>query len=124
MKQFLIMFFIMLLVSCGSSNMKNNFHVTDVQGKNYPAQSDDGVTFRLYAPDAVLVTIAGTFNGWNSDSTELKKSDDGIWSVTLKVKKGKQYYKYLLDGYWIADPDNPDTTDDGFGGLNSVIQVK
>jgi len=114
----------MLLVSCGSSNMKNNFHVTDVQGKNYPAQSDDGVTFRLYAPDAVLVTIAGTFNGWNSDSTELKKSDDGIWSVTLKVKKGKQYYKYLLDGYWIADPDNPDTTDDGFGGLNSVIQVK
>jgi hypothetical protein len=43
----------------------------------------------------------------------------------MDLKKGKTYYyKFVIDGYWVADPDNPDTVSDGMGGVNSVLDLK
>ena len=41
--------------------------------------SDRRVTFRLRAPGAKTVTVSGDFG----NDTELRKSEDDIWSVTV-----------------------------------------
>ena len=95
-----------------------------IRGEYAPKVTDKGVVFSMKMPEATLVTIAGSFNGWNPRVTMLT-ADNGIWTITLPLKKGQKYlYKFVVDGYWIADPDNPDTVSDGYGGANSVVAVK
>lgn len=121
----------MFLVSCVSgppgvpqAPLLATARYTGVTGPHAPKVTDKGVLFQLEAPEAVLVTIAGQFNGWNPDATALTKGADGVWSITLDLKKGiKQRYKYLVDGIWIPDPENPATEPDGFGSINSVINL-
>jgi glycosidase len=49
---------------------------------------------------------------------------DGEWAVTTLIEPiGRHEYKLIVDGEWIADPENPVTSPDGFGGVNSVIDV-
>lgn len=97
----------------------------NIRGPYAPEVRTDGVLFRISAPQSVLVTIVGNFNGWNSQATELKKDAKGVWSVTLPLNQGKKYqYKFVVDGYWVADPDNPDTENNGSGSVNSVLVIK
>jgi len=49
------------------------------------------------------VTVAGEFNTWDPYATEMKKQDDGTWAVTVKIKKGKVQWKYLVNGNWIQN---------------------
>ena len=54
----------------------------------------------------------------------MTKGDDGVWSYTLTAKKSDEIvYKFLLDGAWLADPNAPDSIDDGFGGKNGMVPV-
>ena len=80
------------------------------------------VTFRLEAPGAAGVYLAGEFNGW-SDAANLMTGQDGVWTLDLDLEPGQYQYKFVVDGQWQADPGNPATTDDGFGGQNSVLKV-
>jgi hypothetical protein len=75
------------------------------------------------------VHVAGSFNGWPASP------EDGVamtWAPALGLYYGKAVlpdgthaYKFVLDGAtWIADPSNPQTTPDGFGGNNSVVVVE
>ena len=86
-----------------------------------PAQAVK-VTFQHEAPDAGVVYLAGEFNGW-SDSANLMINADGIWTVTLDLDPGSYQYKFVVGGSWTADPANPNTAEDGFGGNNSVVTV-
>ena len=111
------------LISCAPEIQLNR--VRGVRGPNAPVITSEGVLFSIDAPDATLVTIAGSFNGWNTYATELTKNDAGVWSIMLPLQPGRRYqYKFLIDGFWIADPDNPDTAPDGHGGVNSIIHIK
>ena len=54
----------------------------------------------------------------------MTKGDDGVWSYTLTAKKSDEIvYKFLLDGAWLADPNAPDSIDDGYGGKNGMVPV-
>lgn len=82
-------------------------------------------TFALpgYA-DAASVWLSGDWLGWPGDPSvgaiELARDGAG-WSVTLTLEPGRYLYKFIVDGStWVADPNNPLTEDDGFGGVNSV----
>ena len=111
------------LISCAPEIQLNR--ARGVRGPNAPVITSEGVLFSIEAPDATLVTIAGNFNGWNTYATELTKNDAGIWSVRLPLQPARRYlYKFLIDGFWVADPDNPDTVPDGQGGVNSVVQFE
>jgi 1,4-alpha-glucan branching enzyme len=78
------------------------------------------VTFTLKGyPDARTVVLAGSFNNWNEKKLEMTRSGDG-WTATLPLFGGKHTYKFLIDGKWITDPDNPIKEDDGYGNINSV----
>ena len=87
----------------------------------------NAVTFTIKAPASQLVVITGSspyFPNWSPDGIPMTKGDDGVWSYTLTAKKSDEIvYKFLLDGAWLADPNAPESIDDGFGGKNGVVPV-
>lgn len=75
-------------------------------------------------PDAERVYMAGTFNEWNATGLPLEKGEDGVFRTMFKLPPGMYQYKFIVDGTWIEDPANPETIDDGYGGVNSVLTVE
>jgi 1,4-alpha-glucan branching enzyme len=69
---------------------------------------DDGVTFRVWAPNADQVFVAGTFNDWSPDATALGQDGDGYWSGhVFGVAAGARYKFRLVSGEfdaWRIDP--------------------
>jgi glycosidase len=80
------------------------------------------VTFSHSAPGAAKVSLAGEFNGW-SDAANPMTNQDGTWTLTLNLAPGSYQYKFVVDGAWKQDPNNPEAVPDGFGGNNSVLKV-
>ncbi|OGS20846.1 MAG: hypothetical protein A2252_00220 [Elusimicrobia bacterium RIFOXYA2_FULL_39_19] len=63
------------------------------------------VTFEIAMADASVVTLAGDFNNWNMYATALNDNENGVWSVTLPLKKGTYQYSIIVDGKkWYPDP--------------------
>lgn len=82
----------------------------------------DGVA-QFYLPeynDANHVFLSGSFNNWSTMQLPMQKTDSG-WIVTLPLQTGKYAYKYIVDGRWIADPNNRLKEEDNNGGKNSVV---
>lgn len=91
-----------------------------------PEPRDGGVLFRVHAPQAKSVSIAGSFNRWERDRDPLSGPDkEGWWSITIPLVPGRYEYLFLLNGRdWLPDPHAPATADDGFGGRNGVLLVE
>jgi len=89
-------------------------------------QKKDLTTFKFKPKQPVnKVFIAGEFNGWNSSLNQLLDEDgDGTYQINLPIPPGLYQYKFVVDGRWIQDPENENKSPDGFGGFNSVINVK
>ena len=74
---------------------------------------DRTVTFRIQAPKASEVQIAGEWMSSNQaertvNGTEMTKDDKGIWSATIGPLEANTYiYSFDVDGVNIADPVNP-----------------
>ena len=55
-----------------------------------------GTTFRVWAPHAEQVHVAGTFNGWSKTANPLTSENNGYWSMDIPgVTEGDQY-KYVI----------------------------
>ena len=54
---------------------------------------DGGVTFRVWAPHATAVAVAGTFNDWSDDAAPAgAREADGYWSADVAgVAAGDEY---------------------------------
>ncbi len=89
-----------------------------------PVVSEKGVEFVYANPKAKSVFVAGSFNDWNSSKDALVMDKKGVWKILMAVKPGSHQYKFVVDGNWLPDPSNPNTTDDSFGGVNSVVEVR
>ena len=61
------------------------------------------VIFKIRAPGAKRVQLAGEFNDWDPDSHPLERDDEGFWKVGLRLAPGKYEYKLLVDGSWWED---------------------
>ena len=93
-----------------------------------PHDIGSGILFQFDAPSARQVNLAGDFpdNEWlkhgeNGD----KVAGDGIWSILKQLSSGRYEYKFVVDrNTWVIDPNAMDTSDDGYGGKNSVLIVK
>lgn len=72
--------------------------------------------------DARRVIVAGSFNGWNTRQLRMEKTDTG-WELPMYLREGTHAYKFIVDGNWITDPENPVTRPDGAGNLNSFIGI-
>ena len=65
---------------------------------------DRRVTFRLLAPKASVVTVSGDFG----PDVEMRKGDEGVWSVTVGPLEPEMYvYFFTVDGVRLTDPNNP-----------------
>jgi len=84
---------------------------------------NDGIEFSYYAPDAGSVTVAGSFNDWNTTANPMVKDADGNWKIVIALPEGSHMYKYVVDGNWLVDDDNPNAAEDGYGGSNSLVDV-
>ena len=80
------------------------------------------VHFRLEAPGARRVELAGDFTGWRP-AHALSEVAPGVWTVVVPLEPGVHEYAFLIDGErWVPDPLAPHV-DDGFGGSNSRVDV-
>ncbi len=67
-----------------------------------------GTTFRVWAPDAAAVHVAGPFNAWSPSAAPLVDEGDGNWSLDVRGLGAGDRYKYVVDTgaqlNWRADP--------------------
>ncbi|MEM7412475.1 MAG: AAA family ATPase [Myxococcota bacterium] len=86
------------------------------------------VVVRFRESRAHDVRIAGDFNGWVPDrgvrSLVEAEGDDRVWTKILQLSPGRYQYRYVVDGEWRDDPENPDAVTNQNGGRNSVLVVR
>lgn len=77
----------------------------------------------VYSPDGLInkVCLAGSFNNWRP--VVMKRQQNGLFALELKMSKGQHEYKFVVDGVWQSDPDNTDTVQNALGTVNSVVIV-
>ncbi|MBO6937905.1 MAG: DUF3459 domain-containing protein [Deltaproteobacteria bacterium] len=111
-----------------------------LDGDTPPIETDMGpppppcneVTFTYDDTAAAEVLVSGSWLVPPGDSWPATAEDGalemmlvgGEWTVTTLIEPiASHQYKLIVDGEWIADPSNPQTAPDGFGGVNSVLDV-
>jgi 1,4-alpha-glucan branching enzyme len=57
----------------------------------------EGTFFRVWAPHAKGVSVAGTFNQFNKDTNQLEPEENGYWAGLVPEAKTGDEYKYVLN---------------------------
>ena len=82
------------------------------------------ITFRLSGfPDAKVVAVAGDFNNWNQ-SQFLFAKEGRDWVCRVNLPAGTYQYKFIVDGNWLTDPNNPKIIHDLRGFENSLLRAE
>ena len=80
----------------------------------YNEDGQSGVTFRVWAPNADAVGVAGTFNSWQPYANLLSPEGDGHFSIDLPSAEAGDGYKWIIinggDTLWRNDPRARDLT--------------
>ena len=79
--------------------------------------------FRLEAPEAKQVYLAGSFNDWDATCRPLKQDAAGVWKTWLMLAHGEYEYRYLVDGEWVDDPACEEHRTNEYGTDNCVLRV-
>lgn len=83
------------------------------------------VKFEVLAEPDSKVFLAGSFNNWDSEAKQLKEKDgDGVYTCTLLLEPGEYEYKFVINGEWLIDSENPNFSQNQIGTLNSVVKVE
>lgn len=80
--------------------------------------------FKFYAPQAKRVSLAGSFNNWDTKALSAKKDSKGNWTAKADLKPGRYEYKLFVDGSWLNDPRCTSCVSNAFGSQNCVVEVK
>ena len=89
----------------------------------FPALEEQDVVLTFCAPEARVVQVAGTFNGWHPEAGPLEHTGSGEWVARLRLKAGQYEYRFVVDGVWTDDPLATPSAPNPHGGLNSVLKV-
>jgi starch synthase len=68
------------------------------------------------------VQICGSFDKWQVRHPLSYDTMKNQWVITLKVKKGKYTYKYVVDGNWVINDKEP-TMKESNGIVNNVLNL-
>ena len=91
--------------------------------ERFPALEEREVAFTFCAPEARVVQVAGTFNGWRPEANPLEHIGSGEWTARLMLKSGQYEYRFVVDGVWADDPRAAQSSASPYGRLNSVLKV-
>jgi len=100
-----------------------NRGITMKDKKSNPDIKRKKVSFAVSFPDAAKVALAGEFNDWNPAKHPMERCDDGVWRKSLFLYPGTYEYKFMVDGEWQNDPQNPLVCPNAFGTRNNFILV-
>ena len=91
-----------------------------VYGNVYSKQK----VFRFFAPNAREVHVVGDFNSWKMDeSSKLERTENGDWEKSFYLLPGQYRYKFVADGLWLWDPQNPEKEPNPYGDFDSVLHI-
>lgn len=83
------------------------------------------IVFAINAPSAREIYVAGDFNQWKVDeSARLTKSEDGKWEKRVNLSPGRYKYKFIIDGEWVHDSQNPEREPNRFGTFDSIAKLE
>ena len=61
----------------------------------------EGVVFRVWAPNALSVSVVGDFNNWDKDADYMYRiSDSGVWELFIEGVQEYACYKYCVETPW------------------------
>jgi 1,4-alpha-glucan branching enzyme len=55
-----------------------------------------GVRFAVWAPNAIVVSVIGEFNGWDTRQNPMRSRTGGVWEIFLPGLKPGTPYKYAI----------------------------
>ncbi|WP_136481196.1 glycogen-binding domain-containing protein [Cognatitamlana onchidii] len=80
--------------------------------------------FKLFGfLNAKKVILAGSFNKWDEQAFKMKKTSWG-WELILNMRPDIYQYRFIVDGHWMEDPNNPNKIENEFNAYNSVLDIK
>ncbi len=82
------------------------------------------IEFKISAPNANKVAIAGDFNDWRPDVLAAKKDKKGLWKASTTIPAGTYEYKFVIDGSWVTDPICSKKRANTYGSENSILEVR
>ncbi|MBN1805401.1 MAG: esterase family protein [Sedimentisphaerales bacterium] len=104
-------FIVLLLLALSSSSMAQ-FGRRGPQVVSPELSADGKVTFRILAPQADAVKLAGSDIPDIGQGVDMSKDPNGVWQVTLgPVRPGAYRYNFNVDGVSVIDPRNPSTSE-------------
>ena len=82
------------------------------------------VVFTFCADAGAEVFVAGSFNDWDPNFTQMKyDSGSKAFVCEIKLAPGSYEYKFVVNGVWQLDADNDNVSANDFGTLNSLFEV-
>ncbi len=87
-------------------------------------------SFACQAEGAKAVFLAGSFNGWNPQSTPMINKSSGEWIADLELTPGAYEYRLVIDGQWSNEAEcaNHESclhcVPNPFGSKNQKLQVE
>lgn len=91
----------LLLINADAQRRQRQISPADTL-QSIVSNADGSATFKIYAPEADTVSIAGDFSGYNARFT---KDNEGIWTATVPHVRPDAYrYHFVVDGVKVIDP--------------------
>lgn len=81
-------------------------------------------TFRWEDEPGKIVAVAGSFNDWQPDKPLIDRDGNGVYTAVLMLEPGYYEYKFVINGEWQLDKNNPKFKPNDIGSLNSVLIVE
>ncbi len=93
----------------------------DLMRQELPKMSN--VFFSIFAPDAREVYVVGDFNNWKIDGDSRMQKDGSFWAKRINLNSGKYRYRFVIDGKWTEDPNNPSKEVNPYGEMDSLLEI-
>jgi chromosome partitioning protein len=81
------------------------------------------VSFSVMAPEAKEVHLVGDFNNWKIDETSRMDKEKDNWKKKINLTHGKYRYRFVIDGKWTEDTNNPNKETNPFGEMDSLLEL-
>jgi len=88
-----------------------------------PLEGLRNTEFRMEAPEAKTVKLAGDFTEWEKGVLDMVQSYDGTWFTIVPLLPGTYTYRFIVDGQWLDDPQSTRHVANPFGSEDAVMSV-